>query len=201
MGQNKLWPICSLKLCSGTGKKLRNANCLVSSTVSQIDKRTHKGFFERKRFLCVAWASGSSHHITVHLPLALCILWFGSSKQLPIRFSVLVKTSPRWRRSSSRYQSSPSSFLLAVRIWIIVRTSSLWLKPHWSVSLLACASPVPIVLPPSTGITLFKDVVAVCQSVYIVVHSWTRGHAARGFTRSGHIETRACSRFGAAWSH
>lgn len=27
-------------------------------------------------------------------------------------------------------------------------------------SLLACASPIPIVLPPSEGITLFKDVVA-----------------------------------------
>lgn len=193
--------MCSLKLCSGTGNKLRNTNCLVSSTVSQIDKRTHKGFFERNLFLCVAWVSGISHHITVHLSLALWILWFGSSKQLPIRFSVLVKTSPRWHRSSSRSQSSPSSFLLAVRIWFIVRTSSLWLKPNWSVSLLVCASPVPVILPPSTGITLFKDVVAVRQSVYIVVHSWTRGRAARGFTRSGHIDTRAYSRIGAAWSH
>lgn len=27
-------------------------------------------------------------------------------------------------------------------------------------SLLACASPIPIVLPPSEGVTLFKDVVA-----------------------------------------
>ncbi|KAG1740857.1 uncharacterized protein EDB91DRAFT_1248240 [Suillus paluster] len=27
-------------------------------------------------------------------------------------------------------------------------------------SLLACASPIPIILPPSEGITLFKDVVA-----------------------------------------
>ncbi|OAX38500.1 hypothetical protein K503DRAFT_156568 [Rhizopogon vinicolor AM-OR11-026] len=27
-------------------------------------------------------------------------------------------------------------------------------------SLLACASPIPIVLPPSEGITLFKDVIA-----------------------------------------
>lgn len=65
-----------------------------------------------------------------------------------------------WRRNLSHFRSSPSLSLLTVRIWIIVCSTFIWFKLR-SVSLLACASPIPVILPPSEGITLFKDVIAV----------------------------------------